>query len=92
MKEPVVYILRSIKNNRYYIGSTDNIEQRLTQHNSGQVKATKNNTPFEVMITIPCPNLSEAKGAEYRLKKYKRRDILEKVIQDRTFPWDYRGA
>ncbi len=30
-----VYILYSLKADRYYIGETSNIEQRLQQHNEG---------------------------------------------------------
>lgn len=87
MKKPGVYILKSNKNGRYYTGSTDDIENRLKYHNSGWVAATKNYRPFELLAFLPCVNLSEARKAEYRLKQYKRKDILEKVIADLKFPW-----
>jgi len=51
--------------------------------------ATRNTRPFMLRVFIRCPNLTEAKGAEYRLKKYKRRDIIEKVIRDKIFPWNH---
>jgi len=90
MKEPGVYILESLKSRRYYIGSTDNVMGRLRQHNAGVVAATKNIRPLNLITFIPCGSLTEARQAEYRLKCYKRRDILKKIIQDRTFPWDYK--
>ena len=90
MKKSGVYILRSSKNGRYYAGSTDNIENRLRYHNSGWVAATKNYRPFELLAFVPCANLSEARKAEYRLKQYKRKDILKKVITDLKFPWLYK--
>ena len=40
------YILRSEKDGRYYYGSCEDIEKRLSKHNSGQVKATKYRIPF----------------------------------------------
>ena len=40
------YILKSLKDGRYYYGSTENIEKRLAKHNSGQVKSTKGRVPF----------------------------------------------
>ena len=40
------YILKSEKDSRYYYGSTENIEARITKHNKGDVKATKNRRPF----------------------------------------------
>jgi len=89
MEESGVYILQSFKNFRYYIGSTNNIERRLNQHNSGLVKATKFLKPLILKVFIRCENLTEAKSCEYRLKQYKRRDIVEKIIADKTFPWKH---
>jgi len=40
------YILKSSKDNRYYYGSTGDIEKRLLKHNSGQVRSTKGRRPF----------------------------------------------
>jgi putative endonuclease len=40
------YILRSKKDDSYYIGSTDNLEKRLRQHNSGKSLYTKGRKPF----------------------------------------------
>lgn len=90
MKQPGVYILKSLKNSRYYVGSTDNVGRRLKEHNSGLVHSTKTTKPFELLAFIPCTDLSEARSSEFRLKRYKRRDIIEKVVTDKIFPWDYR--
>ncbi len=35
------YILQSLKDNRYYYGHTNNLENRVDQHNKGKVKSTK---------------------------------------------------
>jgi len=40
------YILKSVKDDRYYYGSTEDVNKRLIKHNSGQVKSTKHRTPF----------------------------------------------
>ena len=89
MKNFGVYILESQKNRRYYIGSTDNIDRRVCEHNIGKVTSTKNMRPWAVKAFIKCNDLTEARSSEYKLKKYKRRDILEKVIKDEIFPWNY---
>jgi len=89
MKSFGVYILQSQKNNRYYIGSTDNIHRRIYEHNMGKVASTKNIRPWIVKVFIESNSLTEARSNEYRLKKYKRKDILDKVIQDKIFPWNY---
>ena len=84
-----VYILESEKSGRYYIGSTDNINRRIKEHNLGKVVSTKNIRPWKIKIFIECDTLTEARSSEYRLKKYKRKDILEKVIKDKIFPWNH---
>lgn len=89
MKQAGVYILQSEKNKRHYIGSTDDIERRLKEHNIGKVSSTKNLRPLILRVFIKCKNLTEAKNSEYRLKQYKRRDIIERLIKDSIFPWDY---
>ena len=42
------YILKSLKDNRYYYGSTVNLENRVEKHNRGDVKSTKNRRPLEL--------------------------------------------
>lgn len=89
MKQAGVYILESIRNNRFYIGSTINIQKRVEDHNLGRVKATQHIQPLSLKIFIPCETLTAARIAEYRLKQYKRKDILERVIESKVFPWEY---
>ena len=40
------YILKSLKDQSYYYGSTENIIQRLKVHNSGKVRYTKGHRPY----------------------------------------------
>jgi putative endonuclease len=40
------YILKSLKDGRFYYGSTSDLEKRLKYHNSGQVKSTKGRRPL----------------------------------------------
>jgi putative endonuclease len=86
---PVVYILQSKKNNRFYIGSTNDIDRRLEQHNKGLVISTKNIRPLELKAILPCDTIDEARIYEHKLKDYKSRKIVEKVIVSKIFPWKY---
>ena len=86
---PVVYILESKKNNRYYIGSTNDIDRRFQQHNKGLVVSTKNIRPLELKAVLPCATIDEARIYEHRLKDYKSRKIIEKVVISKIFPWNY---
>jgi len=40
------YILKSIKDNGYYYGSTENLEKRINIHNSGKVQYTSGHRPY----------------------------------------------
>ncbi len=65
------------------------VEKRLKEHNIGKVFSTKNTRLWVLKRFLSCESEREAKSNEFRLKKYKRKDILERVIQDGIFPWNY---
>jgi len=44
-----VYVLKSLKDNKRYIGFTENLQRRLFEHNNGLVKSTKNRRPLELI-------------------------------------------
>ena len=66
----------------YYVGSSANPKRRLDDHNQGRVKATKNKGPWVLKFFQEFSTVSEARQIEYKIKKLKRRDILEKIIKD----------
>lgn len=77
-----VYILKSLKNGRYYIGCTANIQQRFLTHKSGGVKATRNILPLEIVFQQEFSDLSIARKVESKLKKLKRKDYIDKIITE----------
>lgn len=82
MEKQGVYFLQSEKNLRYYVGSTIDLEKRLTEHGLGLVKATKNLRPLKLVFFQPYDNIAHARRIEYKIKKLKRKDITEKIIRD----------
>ena len=54
------YILKSLKDNKYYYGSTSDIESRLKQHNYGKVRSTKSRIPFILHYSEQFENKSDA--------------------------------
>jgi putative endonuclease len=75
-----VYILKSLKNNRYYIGHTNNINNRLKRHNSGQVKSTKPYLPWKIIYTENYQTKSEAYRREMEIKSYKSGIKFKKLL------------
>ena len=77
-----VYILRSLKSNTYYIGSTKDIIRRFRQHNSGNVFSTKYKRPFELVFSQEYQTIQQACKIEKKIKNWKRKDFIEKIIKD----------
>jgi len=63
-----VYVLLSLKDKKFYIGFSENIEKRLLEHNSGKVKSTKNRKPFRLLCYEAYLTKSEALAREKYLK------------------------
>ena len=63
-----VYVLRSLKDNQFYIGLSRNLLVRVQQHNTGLVTSTKKRTPFELVYWEGCVNESDAAQRERYLK------------------------
>jgi len=66
-----VYLLLSkIKTNQIYIGSTNNLDRRLKQHNQGKVFSTKPYLPWNLVYYEAYQNEQLAKLREKRLKHH----------------------
>lgn len=63
-----VYIIRSVKNNYWYTGSTNNLRKRFNQHQTGKSVWTKGRGPFELIYYEACKNDMDAKSREVYLK------------------------
>ena len=75
-----VYILQSLKDTKYYIGQTDNLNERVRKHNNGQVKSTKLRIPLVVVKKEIFNTKSEARKRENYLKKLKGGNEFKKII------------
>jgi putative endonuclease len=77
-----VYILRSLKNGRFYTGSTDNVRRRIKEHNDGRSKATRYIRPFEVIHIEQFSSRAEAMQREKFLKTGRGREELKAILQN----------
>ena len=75
-----VYILRSRKNNKRYIGSTGkDVQERLYEHNHGKNQWAKNNGPFELVYADLCLDIKEAREVEMFFKSGQGRQCLNEL-------------
>lgn len=63
-----VYILKSKKHNRQYIGYTEDLQKRLGEHNQGLVKSTHPYLPWRVVYYEAYSSQEEAILREHNLK------------------------
>ena len=79
-----LYISKSLKDNKGYIGVTKDIKKRLQEHNSGKVKSTKHRRPFMIIHTEEFKTLSEARKKEWFYKCTPQGGKLKRKILETT--------
>ena len=79
-----VYILQSLKDGSYYVGSTQDLEDRVQRHNQGRSKYTKSKRPWQLVYHEEHPDRSSATKREYGIKGKKRKAFVEQLV--RTIP------
>ena len=77
MMEYTVYVLYSEKLQRYYVGMTADLEDRITRHNAGREKYTSKGVPWKLIKTYACKDRSQAMRLERVIKKRGIRRYLE---------------
>ena len=75
-----VYILRSLKDNRYYIGSTSDVQKRLAFHNAGLQRSTRYRIPFELVYQEIHNSKHEALKREHQIKAMKGGEGFKRLI------------
>ena len=80
MNKFYVYILFSAELNRYYIGSTNEIEGRLERHLQSKKGFTAKAKDWELKYSEVFDTRSEAVRRELQIKKWKSRVMIEKLI------------
>ncbi len=73
-----VYVLRSAKTGRRYVGSCQDVAARLLRHNAGHSKATRHGVPWILSYTESFSNRAEAMQKERYYKTGKGRDELDR--------------
>ncbi len=75
-----IYILKSNKHNRYYIGCTSDLERRVRQHNRGNNRSTRPGIPWRLVCFRKFNNQKEAYDCEKLVKSYKGGNAFKRIV------------
>lgn len=74
------YVLKSIKDKKFYVGWSNNLKLRVDKHKSGKVASTKNRLPVELVYYEACLNKEKAvKREKYFKTGFGRRFLKSRI-------------
>ena len=76
-----VYVLKSKKDNDFYVGFTKDLKLRFEAHNNGEVASTRNRRPLGIIYFEGCNIKKDALQREKYLKTYYGRMFLKKRLK-----------
>jgi putative endonuclease len=79
-----LYILQSQSTGRYYIGSTNDLNRRLSEHNRAHSLATRGRGPWILVHRESFPTLLEARRRELEIKKWKSSKAIALLVEKRV--------
>ena len=86
-----VYILRSVVNQKLYVGFSEDIDERLKAHNCGDVISTKTHRPWKRIFHECYTNKADALRREHYLKTTAGKRGLKIMLQE-TLKTDSMGC
>ncbi|MEK7611315.1 MAG: GIY-YIG nuclease family protein [Patescibacteria group bacterium] len=79
-----VYVLKSTKDNKLYIGCSKDVLKRLLEHNSGKNKSTRYRRPFNLVFKEDYEIKSDAFKREWYFKHTAEGNILMRKLSSAT--------
>jgi len=76
-----VYIIESLKDGSYYVGSTQDLSERMERHNQGRSKYTKTKRPWSLIYHKEYPDRSSAIQREKEIKAKKSKKYIERLVR-----------
>src|SRR5215203_4383636 len=74
-----VYVLRSRRTSRRYVGSCEDLDERLRRHNLGHSKATRHGIPWTLIDSERFSSRTEASKKRAYYKSGRGRDELDQL-------------
>ncbi|MCF8380790.1 MAG: GIY-YIG nuclease family protein [Bacteroidales bacterium] len=75
-----LYILYSFSADKYYIGHTANLSDRLVKHNANHKGFTGKQNDWTIVYSEAFNSKTEAYARERQIKKWKNRTRIETII------------
>ena len=64
-----VYLIRSLAHpNQRFVGLTDDLKRRLSEHNAGKTRSTRHHRPWEIVVALYFANEVKARAFARYLK------------------------
>ena len=76
-----VYVLKSQRDEKLYIGYTADLRKRVREHQNGEVISTKPRRPFELIFYEGYKSMADAKRRERYLKTDKGKSSLRMMLR-----------
>lgn len=77
-----VYVLLSLKDNKFYIGSTNNLKRRLKEHRAGKNISTSKRLPLKLIYFEGHLSRTDAERREKYFKTTKGKVTLRNIIRE----------
>ena len=76
-----VYVLLSLKDQKFYIGFSEDVKKRLEDHNAGRNTSTKYRRPFELIYYEAHSSKEDALRRENYFKTTKGKSTLRQMLR-----------
>jgi len=80
----LVYVLRFHRDGKRYVGSTNDLKRRISEHRRGHTTSTRHRGPFELVRVEEFETEEEARKREKFLKTGKGREDLNRLLNKTT--------
>lgn len=74
--------MESLRDGRFYIGSSTDLARRVAHHQGGFTHTTRRFGQLRLVFKQEFSSIEEAKIIERKLKQLKRKDYVEKVARE----------
>ncbi|MFH1455038.1 MAG: GIY-YIG nuclease family protein [bacterium] len=75
------YVLKSLKDKKFYTGFIKNLKLRFDEHTKGEVESTKDRRPLKLIYYEACYNQKDATHREKYLKTYHGKSFIRKRVK-----------